>query len=165
MTKDNELTVEQKVVFAAGPMPDAPPLLMFGIPEGAWEYMKNGKTHTFDLNNVGLPIQIMMYGGKDHDEVMNVIKEHNKKINQPYLDMRNKDFSIKHPPKQEPKQSTHPEVIYAGDSQGYNMWNATGDDDVVLENQHKYYSADTVGQMIEEAYDMGHGVGLGSDGV
>ena len=88
---------EQQVVFAIAPagQGDGAPMLLFGIPEGAWEQMKDGHTHTFDLTKAGLPLKIVIYGGKDHAEVMKIVSDHMKERNLPYVDERGIDFSIK----------------------------------------------------------------------
>lgn len=92
MTKRN---IEEQVVFGIAPTTDGkPPVITLGIPEGAWKYMQDGKTHTFDLTKVGLPVRIMMFGAKDHSAVMKEIEGSMKAAGVPILDERNKDFSI-----------------------------------------------------------------------
>jgi hypothetical protein len=87
---------EKRMVFAVAP-PNPPhensPMVLLGIPEGAWEYMKDGKTHTFDLTKVGIPIKIMLYGAKDQTEAMSFI--HEQLTGVPVIDERETtDFSI-----------------------------------------------------------------------
>ncbi len=89
--------IEEKMVFAVSPG-DGVPVVLLGIPQGAWEYMKDGKTHTFDLTRVGIPVKLMLYGAKDHDAAMKMIETHMSDRKLPYLDARREDFSIK--PKQ-----------------------------------------------------------------
>lgn len=84
--------IEEKVVF--GVSPGSEPMILLGVPKGAWDYMKDGKTHTFDLTKIGLPIKIVMYGAKDHAAAMKMIEGHLKDKGQPYLDERRRDFSI-----------------------------------------------------------------------
>lgn len=92
MTKRN---IEEQVVFGIAPTSDGElPVIMLGIPEGAWKYMQDGKTHTFDLTRVGLPVRIMMFGAKDHSAVMKEIEDSMKAAGVPIFDERNKDFSI-----------------------------------------------------------------------
>jgi hypothetical protein len=83
---------EQKVVFAISYGDDGVATVLLGIPVAAWEYMKNGDTHTFDLAKVGLPVQIMMFGGPDHDACLEMIKPF---LAPGHLDARNVDFGIK----------------------------------------------------------------------
>ena len=93
MTKN----IEEKVVFGVSPegCGDGVPLVLLGIPAGAWEYMKDGKTHTFDLTKIGLPIKLVIYGAETHDAAMKMINGYMSEHNLPYLDERHKDFSIK----------------------------------------------------------------------
>jgi len=92
--------VEQKMVFGVSPSGtgDGVPLLMLGVPAGAWEHMKDGKTHSFDLTSIGLPIKILVYGAKDHDAATAVITGHMKQRGEACLDQRRADFSIKPTP-------------------------------------------------------------------
>ena len=74
---------------------DGVPALILGIPRGAWQYMRHGKTHTFDLTKAGLPIKLVLFGGKDHAEVMAVLNKAMADSKTPYIDERRTDFSIK----------------------------------------------------------------------
>lgn len=88
--------IEEKIVFGFSPPadPTKPATLIIGVPNGAWEYMKDGKTHTLDLTKIGIPIQLLLYGADSHDTAMNYIKQHNSRQAIPYLDERQKDFGI-----------------------------------------------------------------------
>lgn len=88
--------IEHKIVFGLGDTA-AGKLIMLGVPQGAWEYMSDGKTHTFDLNRAGIPVQIIMFGGATHDECMSVLQAAFAGADCTYADMRREDFSI-HPP-------------------------------------------------------------------
>lgn len=89
--------LEEKMVFGVSPegQGDGVPLVLLGIPAGAWEYMREGKTHTFDLTKIGLPIKIMLYGAADHAAAMKLIEGHLSDKGMPYVDARREDFSIK----------------------------------------------------------------------
>ena len=67
----NEQLSDQQIVFALATMKNETdmPALLIGVSEKAWEYMSDGKTHTFDLKFIGLPIQIVLFGGKDLKEI------------------------------------------------------------------------------------------------
>jgi hypothetical protein len=93
--------IEQKIVFAISPegQGDGVPLLLVGVPRAAWVYMKDGKTHHFDLTSVGIPLKLMMYGAADHDAAMKVVQDAMAASGQAYLDERQTDFSI------QPKES------------------------------------------------------------
>lgn len=86
---------EHKIVFGvSGPDARGTVTLLVGVPEAAWDYMKDGKTHHFDLTRTGLPIQLMLYGAKDHDAAMKVMEDAMAIRGVPYDDRRREDFSI-----------------------------------------------------------------------
>lgn len=87
---------DDKIAFALSPagQGDGVPVLILGVPTGAWEYMKDGKTHTFDLSRVGLPIKLVLFGAENHDAAMKVLNQAMSERGQAYLDMRRDDFSI-----------------------------------------------------------------------
>jgi hypothetical protein len=88
--------IEEKIVFGLSPSPGGDGvMLLLGVPKGAWEYMKDGKTHHFDLSSVGVPIKLIMYGAETHDAAIKVIEEHNRSQGIAHLDERRRDFSIK----------------------------------------------------------------------
>lgn len=66
---------ENKIAVA---LADAPPggvqTAILGVPKGAWDYMSDGKTHTFDLRQVGIPVQIVIFGGNDRATVMETME-------------------------------------------------------------------------------------------
>lgn len=84
---------EEQIVFAVSPgNGDGVPLVLLGIPKGAWEYMRDGKTHTFDLTGVGLPIKLVMFGGANHAEVMKVVTSDMASAGITVRDERRRDF-------------------------------------------------------------------------
>ena len=87
--------IEEKIVFGLSRDFAGRTLLLLGIPAGGWEYMKDGKTSHFDLSSVGVPLQVIVYGGATHDEVKAAIDKHNASVGIPALDARRQDFSIK----------------------------------------------------------------------
>jgi hypothetical protein len=76
-------------------VPDGVPVLLVGVPAGAWEYMKDGKTHHFDLTRIGIPIKMMFFGAADHGAAMKLMEDAQRASNTPALDLRREDFSIK----------------------------------------------------------------------
>lgn len=50
-----------------------PKYLLLGISKKAWEYMRKGKNHNFDLRRLGLPMQLILFGGATHDHLMDSI--------------------------------------------------------------------------------------------
>lgn len=88
--------IEEKIVFAVSPtgQGDGAPVVILGIPKGAWEYMKDGKTHNFDLTKAGIPVKLMLFGAESHDAAMKVMNEAFAASGNAYLDARNRDFSI-----------------------------------------------------------------------
>ncbi len=89
------MKLDDKVVFAVGKDADGVPMVVLGITNGAWNYMRDGKTHTFDLTKAGLRVRLMIYGGMSHRDVMEPLNKHLAGLNQPYEDRRHEDFSIK----------------------------------------------------------------------
>lgn len=89
--------IEQKIVFAISPQGqgDGVPVIILGIPRGAWEYMRDGKTHNFDLTKVGVPVKIIAYGASTHAAAMKMIEGHIAGRGEAYLNKMNEDFSIK----------------------------------------------------------------------
>lgn len=89
--------IESKMVFAVSPggQGDNIPLVILGIPAAAWEYMHDGKTHSFDLTKIGIPVKLMLYGADDHSAAIKMIEKHFSANGLPYVDRRRDDFSIK----------------------------------------------------------------------
>lgn len=84
---------EEKMVFAISEL-DGQPLIVLGIPEAAWEFMKDGKTHHFDLSKVGIPVKVMVFGGKDQAECLKVITDANAARGIATLSEPGKDYGI-----------------------------------------------------------------------
>ena len=63
-------TKEQKVVFAIG---DDKQTLILGVSEAAWQFMREGMTHTFDLRSFGVPVRIVMFGGPTREAIMKTL--------------------------------------------------------------------------------------------
>ena len=95
--KDQNMSrdIEEKVVFGLSSDDKGTPFVILAIPPGAWEYMKDGKTQTFDLSSVGVPIKIMMFGAGSHDDAMKLLTESFHAAGKPVFDERQKDFGIK----------------------------------------------------------------------
>lgn len=87
---------EEKMVFAVTKIGDEP-LLLLGIPSLAWEHMKDGKTHHFDLTKAGIPLKLMLFGGSSRSEIQQVIEEHNRRQGVSTLYQPGKDFGIDGP--------------------------------------------------------------------
>jgi hypothetical protein len=51
------------------------------------------------LARIGLPVQIMLYGGDSHSHCLKMIEGHMAKEGLPILDQRREDFTIKEPNK------------------------------------------------------------------
>lgn len=92
-------TTEDKIVFAISPgSGDGVPVVIVGIPVGAWDYMREGKTNHFDLTKVGLKCKFVMFGAATHDAALRALQAGASARGQPLLDERRTDFSIQpHP--------------------------------------------------------------------
>jgi len=73
-------SIEERIVFAIAPggTGDRVPLVVLGIPLGAWKYIREGKTNTFDLTKgpMPIPVKIMVFGGMSHAEVKGVLEKY-----------------------------------------------------------------------------------------
>lgn len=88
--------VEERMVFGVSPegQGDGVPLVLLGVPTGAWDYMKDGKTHLFDLTRAGIPVKLVLFGAASHAEAMQVLQQGAAEKGASVLDARNQDFSI-----------------------------------------------------------------------
>ena len=88
-------SIERKIVFGVAP-PDrrGTATIMIGVPAGAWDHMKDGNTHHFDLTRVGLPTQFVLFGAETHDAAMKLIEQGAREAGAAYLDLRREDFGI-----------------------------------------------------------------------
>ena len=87
--------IEDKIVFGMSVDDNGKPYVIMGIPQKAWEYMRDGKTHNFDLTPVGLPIALVLFGCENHTAGMKTLTEGFHNQGKPVFDERNKDFSIR----------------------------------------------------------------------
>lgn len=69
-----------RVLVALGQAGDGLPTVIIGMAEEAWKYCQDGKTHTVDLASAGIPIRVIIFGGKDHEELNTWLKAHNSTI-------------------------------------------------------------------------------------
>lgn len=88
---------DEKIVFFMGApsRPDAPTTVIIGIPKAAWEYMQDGKTNHFTLEAFGIPVQLMLFGAENQEQIMEFLKKGAENAGTPLIDERHKDHSIK----------------------------------------------------------------------
>lgn len=55
--------------------------VLIGIPAAGWEFMKDGRTHTFDLRSLGIPVRIALFGGKDRATLLASLKTTPETVN------------------------------------------------------------------------------------
>ena len=60
---------KEKLVFGYATTTKGLPVITLGISEACWEFMKGGSTHTLDLTKVGIPAQLVMFGGETYESV------------------------------------------------------------------------------------------------
>lgn len=87
----NKSAPNNQMVFAVGNEPDGSPIVIFGVTEAAWNYMREGKTHNFDLTRLGLPFKVMCFGAKDYAEARAILSQARGEK----ADLTHIDFSIK----------------------------------------------------------------------
>jgi hypothetical protein len=87
-------TTEERTVFALGhPARSGDPVtIVIGVSKAAWNYMKDGNTHTVDLRKGGINVQFMLFGGDTMESCIEVLKDA-AGGHIPPMDKR--DFSIK----------------------------------------------------------------------
>lgn len=94
-------TREDQIIFAVSPgQGDGIPVVVLGIPAAAWEYMRDGKTHTFDLTKAGLAglqVKIMVFGADTGAAALKMIEEASAATGLSTLDRRRDDFGMKPP--------------------------------------------------------------------
>lgn len=88
-------TTQEKCMFGLAAQDDGSPVAIIGIPEAAWRYMADGKTHTFDLRSLGFPVQIMLFGARDHRHALDMLGQGAEERGSPITDLRDRDFSMK----------------------------------------------------------------------
>jgi len=85
---------DDKLVFAITADATGCAMLIMGIPEKAWDHMKDGKTNHLDLTKVGFPLKVIAFGGKDRGEIMRTIEAHNKSVGAATLYHPGRDYGI-----------------------------------------------------------------------
>lgn len=88
---------DKKVLVAMG-TGSAKPVVILGVPQGAWDFMEGGLTHTFDLTSLGIPIQLLMFRGKDYADLVSTLENTAKETQMPVGGLR--DLGIKGETKQ-----------------------------------------------------------------
>lgn len=90
------MSKKKNMVFAVGPGNNDETFIMLGVSKAAWDHMKEGMTHTFDLTEViGQPIKIIVFGAKTQAQCIQVIQQHNESLGNATLIDKESDFSIK----------------------------------------------------------------------
>ena len=77
---------ESKAVFA---ITEDRGTVIIGLSSAAWDYMKNGMTHTFDLRSLGIDTRIILFGGKTRKDVQTMLATDDNT-----LDMTGVDFGF-----------------------------------------------------------------------
>lgn len=85
-----------KPVFAYTETPTGP-IMIVGMTTASWEYCKDGKTLTFDLDSVGIPLKLVIFGAENHEKAIEVIQTHNAFQEKSMIDVRDQDLGIKKP--------------------------------------------------------------------
>lgn len=88
---------EKRVVFALGSDDNGEPVIVLGVPAGAWDSIKNGMTNTVDFNSLGLRAKLIVFGAENHAAAMKVLTDFGAQSGTVMLDARHEDFAIKDP--------------------------------------------------------------------
>jgi hypothetical protein len=88
---------DEKLVFGLGTIDDdgTNNFLAIGVPTKAWDYMRNGKTHTLDLRKVGVPIRLILFGCRDHAHGCELLTTGAHAEGNQVVDVRDQDLGIK----------------------------------------------------------------------
>lgn len=78
------------------------PTVILGMPIGAWNFMKDGMTHTFDLTKVGVPVRIILFRGANGGDVRRKLADVNIFLKSGAIDAQGnlRDLGIEEPTKQ-----------------------------------------------------------------
>lgn len=83
-----------QTLFGLTTTPDGVPLLLLAVSEAGWDYIKDGKTHHFDLTKAGANIRIVMFGCADRAAAMEMLQGRLKNMGRDIVDGRDQDFGI-----------------------------------------------------------------------
>jgi hypothetical protein len=68
---------DQKMLFALSPgsaETDGIETLTLLIPQAAWDYMRNGMCHEFDLTKIGVPLRMVLAGTPTHKTGLELLR-------------------------------------------------------------------------------------------
>lgn len=95
MTTRKRPTIEERPVFLIAETKKEGPILMIGFTEGCMKWLLEKKmTHNMDLSSFGLPLKMMFFGERTHDDCMKKIQEVARQEDVPLIDMRREDVTI-----------------------------------------------------------------------
>lgn len=91
---------DRRVVFATAARPRTgepgiQPLIIVGIPSGAWRGMRTGQSQHFDLKRAGLDVGVMLYGASDYASARKQLEAAAANLGLPLEDRTRHDFAIK----------------------------------------------------------------------
>ena len=88
--------IEKRMVWGIIPTTDGkPPIIMLGIPQGAWNRLKHHEAQTIDMTRHKIPLRVMVYGGQSHKDCLEVIEKAARSAGIAIIDERRDDHSIK----------------------------------------------------------------------
>ena len=93
MSKENENRIAFAVSFQGEG--DGIPLVIMGVPKAAWEHMKDGNTHHFDLTTVGIACKLILFGSETHETAQETMRQAAKDKGVRYVDATGQYFGIK----------------------------------------------------------------------
>ena len=93
-----ESEADNKVAVLAAVTEDGIPLVTLGVSKAAWEYMKDGKSHTFDLTAAGIPLRLIMFGGETKAGMIESLRAQGEAWGLTVNDGPPLDFGIKNKP-------------------------------------------------------------------
>lgn len=75
----DDIEKEQKLLVAMGGT-IAGPIVVLGMSDAAWDHCRDGKTHTLNLNKIGIRGQIILFGGRNHEQMKGWLADHARTV-------------------------------------------------------------------------------------
>lgn len=64
---------DHAVIGASYDAPDKVPVVLVGLSEAAWDYMRGGLCHDFDLTKIGINAKLVIFRAKTRKEAMDIL--------------------------------------------------------------------------------------------
>lgn len=89
---------EAETIFLTSQDEDGNMILSIGLSKAAWEYMKDGKTHTIDLTQLGANLKLLFFGCENKAAGLEKLKADAKAMGIEIKEGPVKNYGIKEKP-------------------------------------------------------------------